>query len=219
MILVSQWYDPGSDKRRKELKWCRSLNESSSLFDSVEYVDGQSRRWTFGELVTHCAEKYHGKPCVIANTDIVMDQAFGLRWFCKENRLVALTRWESHSGPRFVGHQHEDRFYSGSQDAWAFIAGSLPAVDVEIPMGVVSCDNAIVGWAVRSGVEVINPAMSVKTLHVHADKWRPERHMILGYYGYPELTTASTTGAVLCHQWPTEDGRYDYEWELRSCPR
>lgn len=215
MILVSQWYDPGSEKRRKELQWCRSLNESSSLFDVVDYVDGQSRRWTFGELVSHCVEKYHGKPCVIANTDIAMDGSYGLRSFCKENRLVALTRWESPSGPRFIGQQFDDRFYSGSQDSWAFIAGSLPLVDVEIPMGVVACDNVIAGWAARSGVEVINPAMSVKTMHFHADKDRPERHAISGYYGYPELTTASTTGSVLCHQWPTADGRFEYQWELR----
>lgn len=215
MILVSQWYTPGEEQRRKELQRCRSLNEASGLFDVVEYLDGDSRRWSFGELVNHCNEKYAGKSCVIANTDIALDSSYGLRSFCKENRLVALTRWENPTGPRFIGHQGGDRYFSGSQDSWAFIAGSMPPVDIDIPMGVVACDNVIVGWAVRNGVEVVNPAISVRTMHHHEDKSRPERHSVFGYYGYPELTASTTTGSVLCHHWPTLDGRYEMEMEIK----
>lgn len=213
MILVSQWYDPGAEERREELKKARSLNESSSLFDTVEYLDGESRRWSFGEMVSYCNEKYHGKQCVIANTDIALHSSYGLSSFLKPNRLVALTRWESLSGPRFIGHQAGDRYFSGSQDTWAFVAGTLPRVDIDIPMGVVACDNVIVGWAVRNGVEVVNPAISLRTMHVHADASRPERHSVFGFYAYPELTSESTTGAYMSHHWPSKDGRFEIVWE------
>jgi hypothetical protein len=214
MILVSQWYEPEDETRKAELAECRRLNEETRLLDAVDYVDGV---WTFGELVDRCHEKYAGKACVVANTDISFESSWGLRSLCKPGRLVALTRWENPTGPRFLGHQVDDRFFSGSQDAWAFIAGTIPAVDMNIPLGMVGCDNVIAGWAIKNGVEVINPALSIKTFHHHSSRERPDRPSVFGLYAYPELTTVKTTGMLLCHEWPTADGRYEYEMGLHQC--
>lgn len=217
MILVTQGYDPGTDDRRRELARCRRLNESSPLLDEVEYLDGINRVLTFGELVSHCSDKHRGKPCVIANTDIAFHESYGLRSFVKEGRLVSLTRWDSPSGPRFIGHQHEDAYFSGSQDCWAFIAGDLPDVDLEIPMGTVGCDNVIAGWAASSGVQVVNPALCVRTFHIHRDVDRPDRPVLAGFYAYPQITAASVTSAVLCHHWPSRDGKLEIVWEHDLC--
>jgi hypothetical protein len=73
----------------------------------------------------------------------------------------------------------------------------------------------IAGWAARSGVEVINPGLSIKTLHVHGVDDRPsDRLSMNGFYAYPHLTTMNTTGEVLGHDWPRKDGAWEFDWQL-----
>lgn len=215
MILLAQRY---SDPRREhEFARVEFLNRSCSEIDHIEHVDGNERRWSWGDLYGLACEKFHGKLVVIANSDIAFDLASGLR--CKEGHLVALTRWDDESGPRFVGHQCDERWFSGSQDAWAFVAGSLPRPDIDIPMGWVGMDQLVVGWAVRHGVPVSDPCLSVRTRHIHADNRREDRHVAYGYYGYPQATTLEgVTGNVICHQWPSSQGGAEYDWEFR-CQR
>jgi hypothetical protein len=47
---------------------------------------------------------------------------------------VALSRWDDDTAPSMEGRLAGDdwTFYSHSQDAWAFVAGGLPAID---PLG------------------------------------------------------------------------------------
>lgn len=218
MILVSQSYSPKEEPRARELLKCRRLNESSGLFDKVEYLHSPDRVLSFSELYDRCTTMYRGRVCVIANSDILFGSSvYQLRSFCCDGRLVALTRWETHSSPRVIGHIINDRLFSGSQDCWGFLAGSIPPpTEGEIPLAAVGCDQVICGWAVRAGAQVINPALAVRTLHVHAEDTRPEdRQIMSGFFGYPELTTARVTTAVACHEWPAEE----IQWELHTCLR
>jgi hypothetical protein len=216
MILVSQSYTASSNERNSELQRCRLHNEESGFFDRVEYLDGTQSRLSFNELFAHCVSKYRGQWCVIANSDITFNStAYMLSGLAKKGRLVALTRWEEFCGPRFVGFASEGNFYSGSQDSWAFLAGSIPEPDIDIPIGVIGCDQLIAGWAALAGVEVINPGLSIKTSHVHSvDDRPPERPALRGFFGYPHLTTMNTTGDVLCHSWPRKDGAWEFDWQL-----
>lgn len=216
MILVSQSYTARSDERNSELLRCRTHNENSGFFDRVDYLDAGDRTLSFTELLEHCMSTYRGQWCVIANSDIQFSQsAYMLDGMRKENRLVCLTRWENHYGPRFIGYTHGDRFYSGSQDSWAFLAGGIPAPTFDIPLAVIGCDQAIAGWACLNKVEVVNPALSIRTTHVHSVEDRPEdRPAAGGFFGYPHMTTMNTSGDVLCHQWPRKDGEWEYEWQL-----
>jgi hypothetical protein len=216
MILVSQSYTATSDKRNSELLKCRLHNEDSGLFDRVEYLDGRDRTLSFSELLSHCVSKYRGQWCVISNSDITFSStAYMLRGMKREGRLVALTRWEDFSGPRFVGFMSGDKFFSGTQDSWAFVAGSLPELQVDIPLGVVGCDQLIAGWGVTSGLEVIDPALSIRTTHLHSIEDRPEdRPALSGFFGYPHLTTMNSSGEVLCHDWPNKDGEWEFDWQL-----
>ena len=215
MILVSQSYTASSDQRNEELQRARLHNENYGLFDRVEYLDAGDRTISFSELHDHCLSKYRGQWCVIANSDILFNAtAYMLKGLKKDNRLVALTRWEDYSGPRYIGFMHGDRFYSGSQDSWAFVAGGIEPPTFDIPLAVVGCDQAIAGWACLGGVEVINPALAIKTTHVHAVDDRPEdRPAASGFFGYPHLTTMHTTGEVMCHEWPRADGEWEKEWQ------
>jgi hypothetical protein len=201
MILVVQKYTPADAARRQEIESCLEENKSSPLFSHILLLDGDKERWTFGAMFDVCHERFPGEVCVVANSDIVFDdscrQAEEMLEQCK---LLALTRWENEHSPRMIGHIQQDRFFSGSQDSWFFRAGSIPKIQIEIPMGHVGCDNVLVGWAVQNMVRVANPAISLRTYHVHADESRPERPGVSGYYGYPELTTQSLSNVVLCHQ-------------------
>lgn len=217
MILVSQSYLTDSHERNEELRRCREHNEGSGIFSRVEYLDGEKNRITFNELVEHCNRKFRGELCVISNSDITFGSSvYSLAGLKKANRLVALTRWESPSSPRFIGFTHEECFFSGSQDSWAFVGGEIPEVSAEIPMGIVGCDSVIAGWAVISGLEVVNPCLTIRTTHVHSNPVeRPESDPALGgFFGYPEMTTLNTTGRVLCHHWPSEEGTWEFKWQL-----
>lgn len=200
MILLVQKYSPECQTRRGEIEKCLKNNSESGLFSSVATIDGDEKRITLGEMFDACHSRFQGELCVVANSDIIFDETIRLAEKCLRGcAMLALTRWEGESSPNMLGHYENARFFSGSQDSWAFYGGSIPRVDVEIPMGHVGCDNAIVGWAVKKGVRVANPAIDIRTFHVHSDGGRPERPSVYGYYGYPELTTLSISDYVLCH--------------------
>lgn len=214
MILVSQTYDAGSEERNAEIRGCAEFNSKSGVFESVEYLDGASRRLSFTDLVKHCEKRHRGRWCVVANSDIEFPTSANVLDHLKEERLlVTLTRWESQRGPRFIGHSHGDRLFSGSQDSWAFLAGGVPVPEQDIPLGIVGCDQLIAGWAVEAGIEVINPALSIRTYHRHATPPTGNRPSLGGFFAYPELTTLWTTGDVLAHHWPALSGEWRFEWQ------
>ena len=202
MILLSQWYESSNADRQHELRSARATNETLAVFEKCVYVDGTSRRWTYGDFFELAASQFPGQVCVVANTDIFFNYTASLLpGLCKANRLVTLTRWETPASPRMLGHFVGERFFSGSQDAWAFTGGELTSLGHGVPLGRIGCDNCIVGEACLAGVEVINPSLEVLALHVHASGDRGEQAPVFGRYGYPELCTTLATGSVLCHDW------------------
>lgn len=202
MILICQWYTPDDPARLAELHEARQKNESSHVFTRCLYLDGDSKRWNYAELFDLAESQFRGQVCVIANTDIVFGHTSKmLPELCCRNRLVTLTRWETPHSPRMLGHFVGERFFSGTQDAWVFAGGMLPRLGENVPLGSVACDNCIVGEAVAAGVEVLNPSLSIRTRHVHADEARGQRASVYGTYGYPELCCLNASGLVLCHEW------------------
>lgn len=88
-----------------------------------------------------------------------------------------------------------------------FVGGGLPEMELPIPMGVVGCDQLVIGWASRSGCEVFDPAMSIRTLHVHSKPVERDGMSLGGFFAYPELVaTCIGEGLVLKHNWPMQDG-------------
>jgi hypothetical protein len=219
MILVTQSYETGDEARDGELAAALASNRSCGVFDKIETLDGSKERISFNEMLEHCGKMYHGRYCVIANSDISFGYtSYCLNLFKRENLLVALTRWESSRSPRFIGHMHGNRFFSGSQDAWGFVAGSIGTPSSEIPLGVIGCDQVIAGWAAQSGIEVVNPSLSIRTTHHHAKPTEGQQAMS-GFFGYPQMTTNNTTGDVMCHHWPSLSGEWSFEWQLLATKR
>jgi hypothetical protein len=206
MILITEGYSPPDDGRAAELLHCRTANAGLGVFERTVVLDGDEARATYGSVFRMCAEQHAGEVCVLANADIVFDQTAALiAGVVSRGTLVALTRWENGSSPMMLGHQVDRRFYSGAQDVWAFVGGDFVGCGDQIPLGVVGCDQAVLGEVVGAGGSVVNPCLSIKTKHVHAAKDRPPRPCVAGLYVYPEITTLETTGAYVWHQWPQEE--------------
>jgi hypothetical protein len=227
MILLSQWYEPEDPARLAELKQAREANEASGLFKEVATLDGSGAPLTYNDFFDHAAKHFHGEVCVLANSDIAFDaSAAVIPDICRSGRLIALTRWEDQASPNMLGHSLGPEgaiglglFFSGTQDSWCFIAGGLPPLPGRVPMGVPGCDNVIAGWAAKVGLEVLDPALEVKTWHIHKSVVRRYHGCMNGFFGYPELTTLSTKGIVAGHMWPQEGDFQQWEWELISTCR
>jgi len=213
MILLSQWYEPKEPARLAELKSARAANESSGIFDEVVYLDGTSKILSYADFFVEAERRFRGQPCVVANTDIAFDEtAMIIPEICRDGRIIALTAWDTPASPKMLGHALAElaRFFSGTQDSWAFIAGGLDGLDSDIPLNTVGCENLLLGRAVRAGFEVFDPAMDVKTWHHHESLIRNHGEVFLpadqeNYYAYPELTTLIGTGLAAAHRMPCSD--------------
>lgn len=240
MNLLSQWWTPADASRLEEIRDCRQNNESSGLFSDVCYVDASDKPKTFRELFSECVDRWPGQLCVVANTDIIFDDTIRLvEPHVDDKTLVALTRWDSPTSPRMIGHiihaprtsmtgeiRHFDDFvfFSGSQDSWAFVATEAMRGAPEIPLGMQGCDQAIASWAVSQGFRVLDPCLSVRTWHRHGTHSRPPRDdgmVITGMYAYPQATTIEGVEDTMLawHSWTKETMGKPIEWSLVRCQR
>lgn len=218
MKLISQWWNPRDEERLAELEFCKQKNES--IFGECVYLDGSQGSLTFKRLFSEAKD---GELCVVANTDVWFDESVRLlEGLCEEKVFVALTRWSNESSPYMAGWTlpsgDDFLFFSGSQDAWAFVGCEAVRQSVELPLGIVGCDQAVAAWAATAGLFVVDPALSVKCWHKH-EKREGEAgggRWAKGLYGYPQLTTMDVTGLVAAHEW-NGDGKQ--EWSLIRCQR
>lgn len=211
MILFVEHYVPSDPKRVKELNDTLDANMALGIFEQIFQISNGDERIRYGTVFRLAADRFPGRVCVLANADIKFDYtARLLPGAVASGRLVALTRWENTSTPRMVGHIRDDRFYSGSQDVWAWIGGEFVGIGDAIPLGYIGCDQVICGDILKAGFAVVNPALAIRTHHNHADTGHgPNEMSVAGTYAYPELTTMSVTGRMISHQWPPDENRDD----------
>lgn len=205
MILIVEAYRPKDEARMAEIQSCVKANGDLGIFEDFQPMKAADGRLRYGHVFRTCAEWYPGRVCVLANADIVFDDSARLLpYIVRKGRLVTLTRWENDSTPRMIGQFKDERFYSGSQDVWAFIGGELVGIGDRKPLGYIGSDQAIAGEAFNAGIEVVNPALSIKTKHVHkvGGVRGPDELSCSGTYAYPELTTMAVTGSLVHHEWP-----------------
>jgi hypothetical protein len=195
VILLQQRYDSPDPARQAELVAARAANAACAAFRRVEAVDGAARRWTFADLFAVAAERFPGDICVIANSDISFDEGIEvLRTLVRPGVLVALTRWDDDTAPSMEGRVDPVtwRFYSQSQDAWAFVAGGLPRFPADFRLGMPCCENRLAYEAAAAGVIVVDPALSIRARHHHETAVRTwtRRDSYGGAFFFPRLSTA-----------------------------
>ena len=205
MILMIEYYVPDDPRRLAEIDATYKANVALGVFDEIVPIQSADRL-RYGTAFRVAAERWPGQVCVLANADIQFDHtARMLPGVVREGWFVTLTRWEDDSTPRMLGHAKDGRFYSGTQDVWAWVGGELVGIGDRIPLGYIGCDQAIAGEAMNAGYAVVNPALSIKTIHNHVGGERgPDELSVVGTYAYPELTTLKVTGRMVHHPWPQE---------------
>lgn len=142
-----------SKDRQHEIDKCLEMNRK--VFDNVIIF---SERLTFYEMF-NLSKKYPNDINVFCNSDIYFIDTEILKTI-KPNQCYALTRWnKTPEGIKFFNRVD-------SQDAWIF-KGVVKDMPVNFTPGLWGCDNRLVYELQRCGYEVLNPSLTIKTIHLH----------------------------------------------------
>ena len=188
--FVTQYYKAQTSSRRTEIDACLQANLACPLIDRVvllnelpvapehpkitEKVIG--KRLTYADVIRWI---YTSAPpgilIAFANADIFLDTpSWRTLWSCDIEtvpKFLALLRWDVGSvqdtanakifGPR-----------ADSQDTWVISSSAVKAVTwdweaLDFPFGQGGCDNAITLELFKKKFLVANPALTLKTYHLH----------------------------------------------------
>lgn len=192
LVLIQQYYKPKETVRAKEIDKCLLKNIENPLIDKIYLlvespnyklpkseklvVISRKERITYANCI-ELIKKQIGKGFLVAfaNADIYLDLSWVNLWSVDiHDALLALLRWEeegSNGQPELYGPR------SDSQDTWVIHSDSVLdrqwKLDAfQIPFGTAGCDNAILVEFLRHKFKIVNPAMSLRTIHVHKSQIR-----------------------------------------------
>lgn len=188
--LITTLYQERSEQRFAEYRECLERNLENPWIDEIHvFYDTTSDRedsrlasliadrriqiipigcrLTFMLACCYANRYMNGWRVVLANADVTFDESLGkLTRRALAKRLVCLSRWERTSEGEMMLNANAD-----SQDAWVFLA-PIPVTESDIPLGLPRCDGRIAHEAQKMGLTPINPARSVRMVHVHASAAR-----------------------------------------------
>ena len=140
---------------------------------------------------------------VLTNTDVWFDE--GLRqieavdW--RGPRVLAVSRWDVLQDGAIRLFEYGD-----SQDCW-IVRGKVGGVRGNFPIGVYDCDNKIAWEFAQAGYQVVNPALSLRTYHLH----------LCGYRSY-KIAPAPDYGIRPPFHYPEPDNLWG-PWQARRLQR
>ena len=199
LTLIQQYYVPPQVKRAKELYSCLKANLECPFVDTIILcVEPNVKRDSlppdpYGKLkltplktrITYAdciriIEKNVPKGHIVAfaNADIYLDMTWQSIWSTDlHDVFLALLRWEQ-GAPG--AHGEEPKLFGprpDSQDTWVIHSDSVISRKwdyeaLNIPFGKAGCDNAILVEFLRQKFKVVNPALSLRTIHVHQSEIR-----------------------------------------------
>jgi len=186
--LIQQYFRHPTARRAREIRLCLEKNvecpwiDHILLLNEVEYSDLPSsdkivqvvlgKRLRYYDVFMAIQERVPAGAFVIfSNSDIWFNETLSYLWKISlaENRLfLALLRWEDTSGagaPTIFGPRAD------SQDTWILARDAMNFTPTEeelgFPFGQSGCDNVITVVMLRHKFLVVNPAYSIKTIHLH----------------------------------------------------
>jgi len=194
LVLIQQYYTPPNTQRSKELYKCLKKNIENPLIDSIiVFVEskadvlppdpkGKLTRVIMKTRITYrdCIETIQtrvgrGHLVAFANTDIYLDETWRSIWAVDlHDTFAAILRWEEgvKGEPAKPFGPRDD-----SQDTWLIHSDSVadriwPLEKFNIAFGKAGCDNAILVEFLRMKFKIVNPGLSLRTIHVHASEYR-----------------------------------------------
>jgi hypothetical protein len=189
--FVTQYYKSDTTKRRQEIDACLTKNLDCSVIDKVVLLNETAcapkhaklqeivvgKRLTYADTMRWIYEKAPRDTMIVfANADIFLDaESWRTLWSTDIEtvpKFLALLRWDVETesatasaklfGPR-----------ADSQDTWVISSNAVKAVDwdwdaLNFPFGKGGCDNAITLELFKKRFLIANPALTLKTYHLHA---------------------------------------------------
>jgi len=158
------FYDSGKGTDEEVLQL---LNET----DKIDVIHTDSRPYFYQMM--KMANSKSNELFIIANSDIVFDQSLNLvSQFYMKNKLFALTRWDFTDEETIKPRIQNNKIMGSSQDAWIFRSpvnlDEFRDTEFEkIQLGTWNCDCALNHFFLNSSVQILNPCLDIKVLHVH----------------------------------------------------
>lgn len=193
--LITQFYSPPNTKRQKEIKKCLQMNVLNPLVDKIVLLNEDNfydmfplesdtkieqfvikKRLTYKIVLEWIAKNIPKNVlCVFANSDIYLDPSWIDLWSVNMiDTFLALLRYEVQedgSESKIFGPRND------SQDTWVVLSDSVKSrgtawPTVDFPFGQAGCDNAITVEMLKAKFNIVNPALTLKTHHLHTSQVR-----------------------------------------------
>ena len=190
LYFITQYYRSKS-KRTKEIDFCLERNIANPYIDKIVLLNEEvydlkekvekvekveqiviGKRLFYDDVLKYIAALPEDVIVVFANADIFLDSSIRTIWSTSlENKFFALLRYDYANGKSQIFGPRAD-----SQDTWIVSSKSVKErtwdEEVHFSFGISGCDNSITMEMLRKKFLVINPALSIKTHHVHASEIR-----------------------------------------------
>jgi len=187
--LIQQYFKHSNGRRAREIRTCLERNIACGLIDNIlllnemEYPDLPNSSKIKSVVIGNRLRYYDvfkaikeyvpaGAFVIFSNSDIWFNETLSYLWKIRlaENRLfLALLRWEDKGAGGGDPHIFGPR--ADSQDTWILerdsVVGDFTEEEFGFPFGQMGCDNVIAMSILRHKFLVVNPAYSIKTMHLH----------------------------------------------------
>lgn len=139
------------------------LNLEYSTGDKCVYLICEEIRPTYMDMFSLVDTYAQTEVRAIANSDIFFPVSSMHHYEqLKEGQIWALSRWDELPHKERKHYNHLD-----SQDTWVWRGDINLSVPADFTLGLPGCDNRIAKVLLDSGYEVLNPSLTVQTVHVH----------------------------------------------------
>jgi len=178
--LYTTYYPEQDPFRNQELISCLENNLSNDYINSLTVLNEGgdlselesaklrivtiTERPSYQDFISYINQRTQDQEIyIIANTDIYFDKHIAvLKYLDLENCCLALSRWDT------TGFK-QPKLYNknSSQDVWIFQGAIKAELKADFHLGVPRCDNRFMYELEAAGYTVLNPAFSIKALHIH----------------------------------------------------
>ena len=186
--LFTVWFDAKNSARQLEVRECVDRNQKNAEIGQVNlwhysgdvpFNDAKivlhpaAARPSYAELFA-LANRVCGPNdiAIVANTDIWFDETIDLVKGMAADTIYTLLRWEEDGRP-FLLHRGGEAWTT--QDTWIF-RPPIHVANVDFKLGMPRCDNAIAHRIWRQGYNLQNPALSIRSHHIHTSQLRVYHH-------------------------------------------
>ncbi len=194
LVLIQQYFEHSKPKRAREIRKCLEQNLLCPYVDSIWLLNEEDfsaklpksdklkqqilgRRMRYADVLKTIVEQIPKDTLVVfSNSDIYLTNSWRELWSVNlSNVFVSLLRYEEPETPG-----EEPKLFGprpDSQDTWVVSANSVKErqwdwTTFDFEFGKAGCDNAINVEMLRKKFLVVNPALSLQTIHCHKSQVR-----------------------------------------------